>query len=299
MTTFHWPYDANTVEVVGSWDNWQANTPLTGDANKANFQTTIELGTGTWQYKFIVDGRRWCYDLLKPTKADDKGNRNNVVVVGKGHSGHPKSKEAAPQTESPPQKESHSEESSAPQKEAQPHAQRENKRQPKKEQPQQKKEAKPKTSGAAKGAAQKIISTVKSYGAPWFVADVDIEDNLEDVLETADLFSKALPDSACLICSGGIKLFIIVAVVPDSKVGDLSATEWVNTALTVVANPPAPEGSANMAYAIVNADPDKGVFPLKLKDLVRGPVFQLLRKKSLVKADDDSDDEPLPSFDDV
>jgi len=67
----------------------------------------------------------------------------------------------------------------------------------------------------------------------------------------------------------------------------------------VIANPPQPDGNANLAHATVKADPDKGVFPLKLKDLTRGPVFQLLRKRGLVKEDEESDDEPLPSFDDV
>jgi len=301
MTTFRWDYDANTVTVAGAWDNWQSQTPLVADAK--GFHTTIQLEQGTWQYKFVVDDRRWCYDILKPTKADDKGNRNNVVNVGKGHSAPPKGKEAASPA---PQKEAaspvHHKEAASPVSQEEPAQPAQSKKERQQQQQQQKKEQKPKEkkpSGAAKGAAQKVISTVKSYGAPWFVADLEIEDNVDEILETAEIFSKALPDSACLFLSGGQKLFIIVAVVPPSKSGDLSATEMVNTALTVVANPPPAQGTDNLAHAIVNADPDKGVFPLKLKDLTRGPVFQVLRKRGLVKEDEDSDDEPLPSFDDV
>jgi len=131
------------------------------------------------------------------------------------------------------------------------------------------------------------------------VADVEIEDNLEDVVETANIFANALPDSACMFLSGGKDTFIIVAVVPPSKSNDLPATEWITTALTVLADPPKPEGGVNLAHATVKADPDKGIFPLKLKDLTRGPVFQLLRKRGLVKEDEESDDEPLPSFNDL
>jgi len=175
-------------------------------------------------------------------------------------------------------------------------------KQQKQQQP-QKQEAKggekpKKVSGAAKGASQKVISTVKSYNAPWFVADVEIEDNEEDVLECAKLFATALPSSACMFVSGGQTSFIIAAVVPDEKTEDLTATDWVTTALTVLATPPEVKGTKNLAHATVAADPDKGIFPLKLKDLTRGPVFMLLKKKGLVK-DEDDDDEGLPSFDDL
>jgi len=99
-----------------------------------------------------------------------------------------------------------------------------------------------------------------------------------------------------MFLSGGQKTFIIVALVPPSKAEGASAIELINTALTVLANPPDPEGNNNLAHAIVNADPDKGIFPLKLKDLTRGPVFALLKKRGLVKDDDDDDDE-LPAWD--
>jgi len=156
-------------------------------------------------------------------------------------------------------------------------------------------------SAAARAGSQKIITAVKSYSAPWFVADVEIDDNskLDDVLGVAKLFTEALPDSACLFLFGGKDEFIAVAAVPESKSGDFSALEFVNTCLTVVPNPPPAQGTANLAHASVNADPEKNIFPLKLKDLSRGPTFQVLRKRGLVKEDESEDDEPLPSFDDL
>jgi len=156
-------------------------------------------------------------------------------------------------------------------------------------------------SAASKAGAQKIITAVKSYNAPWFVADVEIEETckLDDVIGVVKLFTEALPDSACLFLFGGKEEFIAAAAVPESKAGDFSALEFVNICLTVVPNPPPAQGTANLAHASVAADPDKNIFPLKLKDLSRGPTFQVLRKKGLVKEDESDDEEPLPSFDDL
>jgi len=156
-------------------------------------------------------------------------------------------------------------------------------------------------SAASKAGVQKIITAVKSYNAPWFVADVEIEETckLDDVIGVVKLFTEALPDSACLFLFGGKEEFIAAAAVPESKAGDFSALEFVNTCLTVVPNPPPAQGTANLAHASVAADPDNNIFPLKLKDLSRGPTFQVLRKKGLVKEDESDDEEPLPSFDDL
>jgi hypothetical protein len=303
MASFQWPYDGNTVAVTGCFNNWSEHIPLTKD-QKGVWHTSIHLEPGTYEYKFVVDGYRWCFDILKPHRADDRGNRNNVIIVGKGQSAPPKS---AQQAHSQHKDEAHAQpKAEEPQVEQPAETKTETKggrkEKQQKQQP-QKQEAKggekqKKVSGAAKGASQKVISTVKSYNAPWFVADVEIEDNEEDVLECAKLFATALPTSACMFVSGGQHSFIIAAVVPDEKTGDLTATDWVTTALTVLASPPEVKGTNNLAHATVAADPDKGIFPLKLKDLTRGPVFMLLKKKGLVK-DEDDDDEGLPSFDDL
>jgi len=91
------------------------------------------------------------------------------------------------------------------------------------------------------------------------------------------------------------KIFIIVALVPPSKSEGASAIELINKALTVIADPPAPTGNNNLAQAIVKANPEKGIFPIKLKDLARGQVFVLLRERGLVK-DEEEDDEPVFYF---
>jgi len=199
MTSFQWPYDANSVSVTGCFNNWSDKIPLTKD-QKGVWHTSVHLEPGTYDYKFVIDDYRWCFDILKPHRADDKGNRNNVIIVGKGQSAPPKSVQQAhaqPKAEEP--------------KVEPPAGENKGGRKEKQQKQPQKQEAKggekggekpKKVSGAAKGASQKVISTVKSYAAPWFVADVEIEDNEEDVLECAKLFATAMPSSACMFLSG-------------------------------------------------------------------------------------------------
>jgi len=311
MASFQWPYDGNTVHIAGSWNQWSERIPLSRDPKdpKAVFHTTIDLKPGfEYEYKFIIDGRRWCYDILKPTRADERGNRNNVIQVGRGQSAPPKGKEqhqhAAPAKEEvthPKAKEQPAEQQKGgnkkerQQQQQQQQQQKQKKKQEQKEGGKEEEEEEKKERVSAAKAAEKVISTVKSYNAPWFVTDVDVEDNLDDVIAIADLFSKELPDSACLFLSGGQQTFIIVALVPESKASDANAIELINSALSVIANPPKPQGSNTLAHAIVKADPEKNIFPLKLKDLTRGPIFALLKKRGLVK--DEDDDDEMPAFD--
>jgi len=138
--------------------------------------------------------------------------------------------------------------------------------------------------------SKKLVSTVKSYEALYFVGDVECGDSVEDVLKTGELFHEALPDNAVLIVSSGEKSFIVAAVVPESKTSSLGAIEWVETALSVVAGAPRPLGTDTLAHGVVMANPEEGIFPLKLKDACRGPVFPMLRKRGLVKKEE-SDDE--------
>jgi len=99
-----------------------------------------------------------------------------------------------------------------------------------------------------------------------------------------------------VLLSGGTSIFIIVALVPPSKSEGASAIELINKALSIISDPPAPTGNNNLAHAIVEANPEKGIFPIKLKDLARGQVFVLLREKGLVKDEEEDDDLPVWDF---
>jgi len=342
MTTFIWPYDGNQVSLAGSFNNWTPQ-PMKRD-NELGFTLSIPLENGTYQYKFIIDGRRWCYDLLHPTSTDDRGNRNNVIEVGavrqKGGSGgtthaphpqakakpitHVEAKEVPPPRGQPSPKVQQEPKEVSPRGQPSPKAPQERKsesggdggdvavsegdvggggkkQQNQKQQNQQQKQQNqkqnrqqqqpkgPAVSAVAKTQGTNLIKTVKSYGVPFYVGDVDCENSTEDVIATAQMFQKALPDIGCMLLSGGTEKFIVAAVVPENKTGTITALEWVNTALSIISGYQA-TGSDTLAHGEIPANPDAGVFPIKLKDLCRGPTFVLLRAKGLVKEEESEDE---------
>jgi hypothetical protein len=304
--------------VVGSFNNWNLEdaVPLTKSSPHDVFEATIALPEGTYEYKFIIDGHRWCYDIMNATKADNRGNRNNFIVVGRpSHGGAAKVPLPVP-VQVPVQVPVKEAESHAPAVEK-PEGGRENKKEKQQQQQQQKgqqqkgqqqkgEQQQQKQKGQQKkdtkeieNAAKKTIMEVNSYSAAWYVSDVAIEDSLEDVMQVVKIFSEAVPETACLFFSSGVKTLIVAATVPESKIKDFPAIEWLNIALSVVPGQPKGEGDEKLAHAVVQANPDLGIFPLKLKDQARGAVFPVLRKKGLIKEEEDDDDDVPMSFDDI
>jgi hypothetical protein len=74
-----WPYPASSVQVAGSWTQWKQLLPLHTEKNL--LLTRFYLESGVYQYKFLVDGIRWCYDVNKPIRKDPRANINNEIVV--------------------------------------------------------------------------------------------------------------------------------------------------------------------------------------------------------------------------
>jgi len=77
IVTFKWPYEGKDVEVTGSFYDWKKNLRL--HKEDSFFTTRDRISPGTYQYKFIVDGK-WYYDVMKPY-TNNNGNVNNVLEV--------------------------------------------------------------------------------------------------------------------------------------------------------------------------------------------------------------------------
>lgn len=77
-TIFTWPYGGETVQLTGTWNNWKLRIPLL--QSEQEFTLICGLPPGTYQYKFIVDGR-WEFDPRQPLVTDPLGNVNNVITV--------------------------------------------------------------------------------------------------------------------------------------------------------------------------------------------------------------------------
>jgi len=75
---FSWPHGGKSVSVAGTFNNW---SPQTLQKQGNSWFGVFDLPDGIYQYKYLVDGR-WVYDIGQ-IHADDGGNWNNEVVVGK------------------------------------------------------------------------------------------------------------------------------------------------------------------------------------------------------------------------
>lgn len=78
---FSYSNNAKEVFVAGSFNNWNQTANKLTKNSQGVFATTINLGSGKHQYKFVVDGN-WVTDEENPNTEDDGyGGTNSVVEV--------------------------------------------------------------------------------------------------------------------------------------------------------------------------------------------------------------------------
>jgi len=142
------------------------------------------------------------------------------------------------------------------------------------------------------GEYQKIKLALNAYKPPWYVADTTLE-HLDQILDLGKRFSESHPETGILLVSGETS-FILAAIVPLSKSYEASALELVREGCSAVPGYPIEvSGTLTFAYAQIPANPDYNIFPLKLKDQCRGPIFSYLRQRGLIQDEDDDDDLPI------
>ncbi|MCJ7750570.1 MAG: glycogen-binding domain-containing protein [Armatimonadetes bacterium] len=74
--------NAKDVRLVGDFTDWEAK-PIIMDRMKPRSRTfgaVVDLPPGTYQYKFIVDGK-WVEDPKAESVANDFGTSNSVITV--------------------------------------------------------------------------------------------------------------------------------------------------------------------------------------------------------------------------
>jgi hypothetical protein len=72
-----------SVHVSGSFNAWaEPGTPLVYQTDEARWEVEVELGAGSHEYKFVLDGSEWIADPDNPESASDGfGGINSVIVV--------------------------------------------------------------------------------------------------------------------------------------------------------------------------------------------------------------------------
>lgn len=80
----HFP-GARSVEVVGSFNDWQRGTlPLRDEDHDGIWHGAVVLPAGQHEYMFVVDGERWVADPLAGRYVDDgfgAGRQNALLIV--------------------------------------------------------------------------------------------------------------------------------------------------------------------------------------------------------------------------
>lgn len=71
--------DAERVDVVGSWNDWQPQAMI---AHEHHFTVTLMLPPGRYEYMFLVNGQDWRADPDAPLGRDDGfGHVNSILNI--------------------------------------------------------------------------------------------------------------------------------------------------------------------------------------------------------------------------
>jgi peroxiredoxin/mono/diheme cytochrome c family protein len=77
------PAGTKAVYLAGNFNDWKPTAlKMDGPDNSGRFKTKLVLGPGTYEYKYVLDGKRWRQD---PSNTSHGGGyyRNSVLEVGK------------------------------------------------------------------------------------------------------------------------------------------------------------------------------------------------------------------------
>jgi hypothetical protein len=71
------------ISIVGDFNNWSTTAdPLFDRAGDGTWTIRIPLQPGRYEYKYIIDGKKWTPDPWNPDVVDDGfGGFNSVIVV--------------------------------------------------------------------------------------------------------------------------------------------------------------------------------------------------------------------------
>jgi 1,4-alpha-glucan branching enzyme len=71
--------DAKSVELMGEWNGWKS-IPMTKNDDGV-WTVKVTLSSGTYGYKFLVDGKDWMFDPDSSTKKTVDGIENSAIEI--------------------------------------------------------------------------------------------------------------------------------------------------------------------------------------------------------------------------
>lgn len=78
----HFAPAARVVALVGDFNQWDSSKHPMKLGPGGQWQVAVRLKSGTYQYKFVVDGDRWEDDAANPNKVvNEHGTSNSLCEV--------------------------------------------------------------------------------------------------------------------------------------------------------------------------------------------------------------------------
>ncbi len=73
---------AETVSIAGNFNHWSPNHDrLTGPGKKGIWIIVLPLPPGRYEYRFILNDKKWVLDPSVPSVDDGLGDKNSFFVV--------------------------------------------------------------------------------------------------------------------------------------------------------------------------------------------------------------------------
>jgi len=143
----------------------------------------------------------------------------------------------------------------------------------------------------ARSEGNKVACLIKANKAEFYIADVDLEDNSDDVKTASETVVKTLGKtrSAFMLISAGVKNITVLVYVPSELSDRIDAEEWLQTSvknLTPLNQNLTTSEVENKKDGMIVIEADT---PFKLKDIVRSNGFKFLNDKGLIKPESDEE----------
>ncbi len=138
----------------------------------------------------------------------------------------------------------------------------------------------------SRSEGNRVASLIKANKAEFYIADVDLDDNTNDVTNAVTTIIKTLGKmrAAFMVVSAGIKVLTVIAYVPTELQDRINASDWLGEAVKGL---PVGTLSGDDHIRISAIDVDT---PFKLKDMVRSNGFKYLTDKGCMGEEESSDE---------
>jgi len=138
--------------------------------------------------------------------------------------------------------------------------------------------------------AARVASMIKANKAEYYIADIELDDNSSEVMDSIELICKTLGKlkSSYMIVSAGDKVLTVVCYVqPEHK---LVPEDWMKSSVIGLENIEIKRSNDRVAY--VSYEPTEGsTTAFKLKDMIRANGFKYLSQNGCMGEQSSSEEE--------